>query len=71
MTLEQNDRNTILHVQCAGLLFLEWYGHRGQEEDWLLASPALTLKTGVCIGCPGGPELRCSGQEHGKGQSFG
>lgn len=62
MTPERNDRNTILHVQCAGLLFLEWYGHRGQDEDWLLASPALTFQTGVCIGCPGGPELGCPGQ---------
>lgn len=43
MTLEQNDRNIILHVQCAGLLFLEWYGHKGQEEYWLLASPGLTF----------------------------
>lgn len=62
MTPERNDRNTILHVRCAGLLFLEWYGHRGQDEDWLLASPALTFQTGVCIGCPGGPELGCPGQ---------
>lgn len=69
MTLEGNDRNTIPGVQCAGLLLLEWFGHRGQAEYWLLASTAPTFQTGVCIRCPGGPRaemLRAGTQARGR-----